>query len=94
MNRISNYISSQTSCSIVPPSEFNFEKRMTALDFCVFQGTSLMTESTILDLPTAVCTFHMDVNEPRTPGNTFKLLELCFFVLSGSHDCLMPWCSG
>eukprot|EP00794_Sanderia_malayensis_P020242 gene20242-22224_t len=34
----------------------------------VFKGTTIMTESTIIDLPTAVCTFYMDVNEPRTPA--------------------------
>ncbi|XP_065062005.1 Bardet-Biedl syndrome 1 protein homolog [Rhopilema esculentum] len=34
----------------------------------VFKGTSLVTESTIIDLPTSVCTFHMDMNEPKTPA--------------------------
>jgi len=34
----------------------------------VFKGTSLVTESNIIDLPTAVCTFHMDANDPRTPA--------------------------
>jgi len=34
----------------------------------VFKGTSLMTESSIIDIPTSVVTFHMDQNEPRTPA--------------------------
>ncbi|XP_057316965.1 Bardet-Biedl syndrome 1 protein homolog [Hydractinia symbiolongicarpus] len=34
----------------------------------VYKGTSLMTESSIIDLPTAVVTFHMDMNEPKTPA--------------------------
>lgn len=34
----------------------------------VFKGTSLLTESSIIDLPTSVATFHMDLNEPRTPA--------------------------
>ena len=34
----------------------------------VYKGTNLMTESAIIDLPTAVCTFYMDTNEPRTPA--------------------------
>lgn len=31
-------------------------------------GTSVMSENTIIDLPTGVVTFYMDVHEPRTPG--------------------------
>jgi len=27
-----------------------------------------MSESAIIDLPTGVATFHMDLNEPRSPG--------------------------
>jgi Bardet-Biedl syndrome 1 protein len=27
-----------------------------------------MSENAIIDLPTGVVTFYMDVNEPRTPG--------------------------
>ncbi|XP_028658847.1 Bardet-Biedl syndrome 1 protein [Erpetoichthys calabaricus] len=34
----------------------------------VFKGTSLMTENTLLDLPTGLVAFHMDQNEPRTPA--------------------------
>ncbi|KAK2191965.1 hypothetical protein NP493_42g11057 [Ridgeia piscesae] len=35
----------------------------------VYKGTSLMSENAIVDLPTGVVTFYMDLNEPRTPGN-------------------------
>ena len=35
-----------------------------------------MTENTIIDLPTAVATFHMDTHEPRIPA---------IAVASGSH---------
>ncbi|XP_043188676.1 Bardet-Biedl syndrome 1 protein homolog [Amphibalanus amphitrite] len=34
----------------------------------VFRGTSLMSENTLLDLPTGVVTFHMDTTEPRVPA--------------------------
>eukprot|EP00111_Clytia_hemisphaerica_P010146 TCONS_00029654-protein len=34
----------------------------------VYKGTSVMSESAIIDLPTAVATFHMDTNEPRSPA--------------------------
>lgn len=33
-------------------------------------GTNVMSENAIIDLPTGVVTFYMDVNEPRTPGKT------------------------
>lgn len=31
-------------------------------------GTNLMSEHTIIDLPTGVVSFYMDTHEPRTPG--------------------------
>ncbi|XP_008177855.2 Bardet-Biedl syndrome 1 protein isoform X3 [Chrysemys picta bellii] len=34
----------------------------------VYRGTGLASESTLLDLPSAVVTFLMDQNEPRTPA--------------------------
>ena len=34
----------------------------------VFKGTSLFTESAIIDLPTALAAFYMDLNDPRTPA--------------------------
>uniref|UniRef100_A0A452H236 BBSome complex member BBS1 n=1 Tax=Gopherus agassizii TaxID=38772 RepID=A0A452H236_9SAUR len=34
----------------------------------VYRGTGLASESTLLDLPSAVSTFLMDQNEPRTPA--------------------------
>ncbi|XP_064623947.1 Bardet-Biedl syndrome 1 protein homolog isoform X2 [Lineus longissimus] len=34
----------------------------------VYKGTTLITENTIIDLPTGVVTFYMDTNEPRTPA--------------------------
>ncbi|XP_069683842.1 BBSome complex member BBS1 [Periplaneta americana] len=34
----------------------------------VYRGTSLMSESTLMDVPTGVVTFHMDMNEPRVPA--------------------------
>ncbi|XP_072031464.1 BBSome complex member BBS1-like isoform X2 [Amphiura filiformis] len=34
----------------------------------VYKGTSLMSENAIIDLPTGVCTFFMDNNEPRVPA--------------------------
>ncbi|KAL5009297.1 hypothetical protein ScPMuIL_014878 [Solemya velum] len=35
---------------------------------CLFIGTNLMSENTIIDLPTGVVTFYMDSLEPRTPA--------------------------
>ena len=37
-------------------------------------GTNLMSENTIIDLPTGVETFYMDLNEPRVPGMFFHYL--------------------
>ncbi|GLH14205.1 Bardet-Biedl syndrome 1 protein [Gryllus bimaculatus] len=34
----------------------------------VYKGTSLFTESTLIDVPTGVVSFHMDVSEPRIPA--------------------------
>ena len=34
----------------------------------VFKGTTLFMESAIIDLPTALVTFYMDRNDPRTPA--------------------------
>jgi Bardet-Biedl syndrome 1 protein len=34
----------------------------------VYKGTSLMSESTLMDVPTGIVTFHMDMNEPRVPA--------------------------
>ncbi|XP_033127977.1 Bardet-Biedl syndrome 1 protein homolog, partial [Anneissia japonica] len=34
----------------------------------VYRGTSLVNENAIIDLPTGVCAFHMDSNEPRVPA--------------------------
>ena len=34
----------------------------------VFKGTSLFMESAIIDLPTALVSFYMDTNDPRTPA--------------------------
>ncbi|CAI9730782.1 Bardet-Biedl syndrome 1 protein homolog isoform X1 [Octopus vulgaris] len=34
----------------------------------VFQGTTLIHESTLLDLPNGVVSFYMDTHEPRTPA--------------------------
>ncbi|CAG2249956.1 BBS1 [Mytilus edulis] len=34
----------------------------------VYKGTNVMSENAIIDLPTGVVTFYMDVNEPRTPA--------------------------
>lgn len=34
----------------------------------VYKGTNLMSENTIIDLPTGVVTFYMDIHEPRTPA--------------------------
>ncbi|KAK3859774.1 hypothetical protein Pcinc_034134 [Petrolisthes cinctipes] len=34
----------------------------------VYKGTNLMSENTLIDLPTGVITFHMDTSEPRVPG--------------------------
>ncbi|KAK3092485.1 hypothetical protein FSP39_003456 [Pinctada imbricata] len=34
----------------------------------VYKGTNLMSENTIIDLPTGVETFYMDTHEPRTPA--------------------------
>ena len=39
------------------------------IHFLIFlTGTNLMSENAIVDLPTGVVTFYMDLNEPRTPG--------------------------
>lgn len=34
----------------------------------VYKGTDLLSEHTIIDLPTGVVTFYMDTHEPRTPA--------------------------
>ncbi|KDR20997.1 Bardet-Biedl syndrome 1 protein homolog [Zootermopsis nevadensis] len=34
----------------------------------VYKGTTLMSESTLMDVPAGVVTFHMDMNEPRVPA--------------------------
>lgn len=34
----------------------------------VYKGTSLLSENTLLDMPTGVVAFLMDQNEPRTPA--------------------------
>ncbi|KAK4326344.1 hypothetical protein Pmani_003138 [Petrolisthes manimaculis] len=34
----------------------------------VYKGTNLMSENTLIDLPTGVITFHMDTTEPRVPA--------------------------
>ncbi|KAJ9590443.1 hypothetical protein L9F63_016530 [Diploptera punctata] len=34
----------------------------------VYKGTSLMTETTLIDVPTGVVSFHMDTSEPRVPA--------------------------
>ncbi|XP_076032639.1 Bardet-Biedl syndrome 1 isoform X2 [Oratosquilla oratoria] len=34
----------------------------------VYKGTTLMSENTLIDLPTGVVTFHMDTTEPRVPA--------------------------
>lgn len=34
----------------------------------VYKGTDLISENTIIDLPTGVVTFYMDTHEPRTPA--------------------------
>ena len=42
----------------------------------VYKGTQMVSENTIIDLPTGVVAFHMDQNEPRIPAVA---------VASGSH---------
>ncbi|XP_067939415.1 Bardet-Biedl syndrome 1 protein-like [Watersipora subatra] len=34
----------------------------------VFKGTNLITENTLIDLPTGVVSFYLDTNQPRTPA--------------------------
>ena len=34
----------------------------------MFRGTQLVSENTLLDLPTGVVAFHMDTTEPRVPA--------------------------
>lgn len=34
----------------------------------VYRGTGLLSESTLLDLPTGLVSFLMDLHEPRTPA--------------------------
>ncbi|XP_039273408.2 BBSome complex member BBS1-like [Styela clava] len=34
----------------------------------VFKGTTLVQETSLLDLPVGICTFYMDLHEPRIPG--------------------------
>jgi len=45
----------------------------------VYKGTSLMSESTLMDVPTGIVTFHMDMNEPRVPGKTPFIV--CMFIV-------------
>ncbi|KAK3889867.1 hypothetical protein Pcinc_006142 [Petrolisthes cinctipes] len=61
----------------------------------VYKGTNLMSENTLIDLPTGVITFHMDTTEPRVPGqfgsapqnsNVKKILKnLCGCVIWELH---------
>jgi len=39
-----------------------------------------MSESTLMDVPTGIVTFHMDMNEPRVPGKTPFIV--CLYVYS------------
>lgn len=41
----------------------------------VYKGTTLISENAIIDLPTGVCTFYMDNNEPRVPGSQCDLIS-------------------
>jgi hypothetical protein len=36
-----------------------------------------MSESTLLDVPAGVVTFHMDMNEPRVPGKLVFVVYVC-----------------
>ena len=45
-----------------------------------FTGTRLISETPLLEIPTAVCTFYIDTTEPHTPG------ERCV-ILCSSHWC-------
>jgi hypothetical protein len=47
-----------------------------------------MSESTLMDVPTGIATFHMDTNEPRVPGKTalivyifYSVEESCYVVI-------------
>jgi hypothetical protein len=33
-----------------------------------------MSETTLMDVPTGIVTFHMDMNEPRVPGKSFHFM--------------------
>lgn len=48
----------------------------------VYKGTSLVNENTIIDLPTGVATFYMDIIEPRVPGSIICLIFLIHLALS------------
>ena len=48
----------------------------------VYKGTSVMSENAIIDLPTGVCSFYMDNNEPQVPG---KLVTISFVYLALDH---------
>ena len=50
------------------PCRWYINKKSLSSSIFPTTGTSLLTESSIIDLPTAVATFHMDLNEPRTPA--------------------------
>jgi hypothetical protein len=49
-----------------------------------------MSESTLMEVPTGIVTFHMDINEPRVPGKTtfiayiYSVEETCYVVI---HIC-------
>jgi hypothetical protein len=32
-----------------------------------------MSETTLIDIPAGIITFHMDMNEPRVPGKCFYI---------------------
>lgn len=36
-----------------------------------------MSEITLMDVPTGIATFHMDMNEPRVPGKTPFIVYIC-----------------
>jgi hypothetical protein len=47
-----------------------------------------MTETTLMDVPTGIVTFHMDMNEPRVPGKSFHFICLGH---TGNPVCCKPY---
>ena len=63
-------------------SHIHFNSIWFSICVCFVLGTTLVTENTIIDLPTGVVTFYMDTHEPRTPGCNPTITDMVYILLS------------